>query len=228
VAVRHGFARCGEDDKRVRQVRKSRADPKNSIPCIRIATDPIPRRRDHWHPGVGIHFALVVDEALAMTITRILVPTDFSGDAEAAFRYALDLAKPFGAIVELLHVVEDPLAAGMWSAEFYTAEIAGLNVNLVKDAESRLRGIVGDAKAPIRLVSEVRTGPAFATILDTAREHHTDLIVMGTKGRTGLAHLLMGSVAERVVRLAPCPVLTVRQPAAVGGAAKKDTATAAA
>ena len=153
---------------------------------------------------------LWIDEAIAMTITRILVPTDFSGDAEAAFRYAVDLAKPFGAIVELLHVVEDPLAAGMWSAEIYTTEIAGLQINLVKDAEARLRGIIADTKTPIRMASEVRTGAAGATILDAARDHHADLIVMGTKGRTGFAHLLMGSVAERVVRLAPCPVLTVR------------------
>jgi universal stress protein A len=162
-----------------------------------------------------------------MTITRILVPTDFSADADAALRYAIDLAKPFGAIVELLHVVEDPLAAGMWSAEFYTAEIAGLNLNLVKDAEARLRGIVEETKAPLPLSGEVHIGPAFATILDTAREHGADLIVMGTKGRTGLAHLLIGSVAERVVRLAPCPVLTVRR-TAEGVTAKKDPVTAAA
>jgi nucleotide-binding universal stress UspA family protein len=145
-----------------------------------------------------------------MTITRILVPTDFSADADAAFRYAIELAKPFGAIVELLHVVEDPLAAGMWSAEIYTAEIAGLQINLVKDAEARLRSIIEDTKTPIRLTGEVQTGAAAATILDAARDRHSDLIVMGTKGRTGLSHLLMGSVAERVVRLAPCPVLTVR------------------
>ena len=163
-----------------------------------------------------------------MTITRILVPTDFSHDAETAMLYAIDLAKPFGAVVELLHVVENPLAAGMWSAELYTAEIAGLQINLVKDAETRLRGIVEDAKAPIRLVSEVRTGPATSTIVDTARERRADLIVMGTKGRTGLAHLLMGSVAERVVRLAPCPVLTVRSDAAKGTSPQTDAATAAA
>ena len=95
-----------------------------------------------------------------------------------------------------------------------TAEIAGLQLNLVKNAEERLRGFIADAVAPVRLMSEVRTGPAAATIVETAREHHADLIVMGTKGRTGLAHLLMGSVAERVVRLAPCPVLTMRTDAA--------------
>jgi nucleotide-binding universal stress UspA family protein len=160
-----------------------------------------------------------------MTITRILVPTDFTGDAEAAFRYAVDLAKPFGAIVELLHVVEDPLAAGMWSAEIYTGEIAARQINLVKDAEARLRGIIEDTKTPVRLAGEVRTGPAAATILEAARERHSDLIVMGTKGRTGFAHLLIGSVAERVVRLAPCPVLTVRTGA---NEVKKEAASSAA
>ena len=77
-------------------------------------------------------------------------------------------------------------------------------------------------------MSEVRTGPAAATIVDTARERHADLIVMGTKGRTGLAHLLMGSVAERVVRLAPCPVLTVRSDAAEVTSPQTDAAIAAA
>jgi universal stress protein A len=163
-----------------------------------------------------------------MTITRILVPTDFSCDADTAMRYAIDLAKPFGASVELLHVVEDPLAAGMWSAEFYTAEIAGLQLNLVKDSEARLQRIVEDANTPVWLVSEVRTGSAATTIVETAREHHADLIVMGTKGRTGLAHLLMGSVAERVVRLAPCPVLTVRADAAEVTSPQTDAAIAAA
>jgi universal stress protein A len=163
-----------------------------------------------------------------MSITRILVPTDFCRDADTAMLYAIDLAKPFGAIVELLHVVEDPLAAGMWAAEYYTAEIAGLQINLVKDAEARLRRIVDDAKTPIRLMSEVRTGPAAATIVDTAGERHADLIVMGTKGRTGLAHLLMGSVAERVVRLAPCPVLTVRSDAVESTSPQTNAAIAAA
>ena len=70
----------------------------------------------------------------------------------------------------------------MWSAEIYTAEIAGLQINLVKDAEARLRGIIADTKTTIRLASEVRIGPAAATILDAARERHADLVVMGTKG----------------------------------------------
>jgi universal stress protein A len=115
-----------------------------------------------------------------MTITRILVPTDFSADASAAFAYARELARVFDATVHLLHVVEYPLAASAWSSEIYTAEIAGLQLNLVRDAEQHLRGLAADDS------------------------------VMGTRGRTGLAHVIVGSVAERVVRFAPCPVLTLR------------------
>jgi universal stress protein A len=142
-----------------------------------------------------------------MLITRILVPTDFSVDAEAALKYAVELARGFQATVHLLHVVEDPLAAGVWSSDVYTAEIAGLQINLVRDAEARLRRIVPEGAGTVS--TEVRTGPAARQILESAREKAVDLIVMGTHGRTGLAHILMGSVAEKVVRLAPCPVLTM-------------------
>jgi nucleotide-binding universal stress UspA family protein len=143
-----------------------------------------------------------------MTITRILVPTDFSADADAAFKYALGLARKFDAPVHLLHVVEDPLAAGVWSSEVYTAEIAGLQLNLVRDAEERLRRSVPVDAGTVS--TEVRTGHAAKQILEAARATKADLVVMGTRGRTGVAHVIMGSVAERVVRLAPCPVLTLR------------------
>ena len=143
-----------------------------------------------------------------MTITRILIPTDFSPDADAAFSYALGLARKFDAPVLLLHVVEDPLAAGVWSSDIYTAEIAGLQVNLVRDAEERLRRSVPEGVGTVS--TEVRTGSPAKQIIETAREKNVDLIVMGTRGRTGVAHVIMGSVAERVVRLAPCPVLTLR------------------
>jgi universal stress protein A len=146
-----------------------------------------------------------------MRLTRILVPVDFSASSEAAVNYALELARPFEAAVHLLNVVEDPLAAGVWSAQAYTAEIAGLQVNLVRDAEARLRESVPPGAATVS--TEVRTGRAERQILDVARERSIDLIVMGTHGRTGIAHVVMGSVAERVVRHAPCPVLTVRPPA---------------
>ena len=143
-----------------------------------------------------------------MTIKRILVPTDFSADAAAALTYAVRFAQPFGASIHLLHVVADPMAAGAWSSEVYTAETAGLHINLVRDAEQRLQQQAAEKGAPI--TTEVRTGHTAHAILDLANKKGIDLIVMGTHGRTGLAHLVMGSVAERVVRLAPCPVLTLR------------------
>ena len=143
-----------------------------------------------------------------MRITRILVPMDFSSDADAACSYAAALAATFAASLHLLHVVENPLAAGVWSSEIYTSEIAGLQINLVRDAEQRLRDYAAD-KAGVT-DTEVRTGHVARVVLEFAKEKAIDLIVMGTHGRTGLAHAVMGSVAERVVRLAPCPVLTLR------------------
>ena len=157
-------------------------------------------------------------------IKRILVPTDFSPDADAAIQYAIELANHMGAAVHLLHVVENPMLPGVWSSEMYTAEIAGLQINLVRDAEARLRqAIPCIAGSRFGFDHEVRTGPVPATIVDYASEKLIDLIVMGTTGRTGLAHMLMGSVAELVVRTAPCPVVTLRAPRRE--AAKKQRAT---
>jgi universal stress protein A len=145
-----------------------------------------------------------------MQITRIVVPTDFSVHAETALRYALELARLFKAVVHVVNVVEDPLAAGVWSSEIYTAEIAGLQINLMRDAEKRLHALVAANAGTV--TCEVRRGPAAKQILEAAREFGGDLIVMGTRGRTGVAHVLMGSVAEKVVRLAACPVLTLHAP----------------
>jgi universal stress protein A len=157
-------------------------------------------------------------EAARMTISRILVPNDFSLHGEAAFQYAQKLARAFQASIHVLHVVDNPIAAGMWSSEMYTAEIAGLQINPVRDAEERLKGAVPAAAGTVS--TEVRTGNPARNILEAARERGADLIVMGTHGRTGLAHVMMGSVAEQVVRLAPCPVLTLRAPAGADSAAR--------
>jgi nucleotide-binding universal stress UspA family protein len=146
-------------------------------------------------------------EASVMRIHRILVPIDFSRHADFAMQYALELAGRFDAAVHLLNVVEDPLAAGMWSSEIYTAQIAELQINLVRDAETRLRGCIPPGAGNV--TTEVRRGPAAKQILEAASEWGADLIVMGTRGRTGISHVLMGSVAEKVVRLAGCPVLTL-------------------
>lgn len=133
--------------------------------------------------------------------TRILVPIDFSVSSAAALAYARTLAARFGASLHLLHVLENdflrPMVADPQAAE--TAAVRQLHELLT--AEERQRGAV-----PVVL----RSDAVAEEIVDYARSNGVDLIVIGTHGRSGLAHLLKGSVAERVVRTAPCMVLTSR------------------
>lgn len=145
-------------------------------------------------------------------ITHILVATDFSDSADEALTYALTLADQVGATARLVHVFDDPGAIGLYS-EGYVPMPAETRAEIL--AEIR-RQLTARAAATGRkdLPSEVLTGAPARTIVDAARQHQCDLIVMGTHGRHGMAHLLLGSVAERVVRTAACPVLVVRRPSA--------------
>ncbi len=147
---------------------------------------------------------------------RILVPVDFSAHSDLALRYATTLADRFGATVEVLHVVEDPFVSGAWSAEALAPNIPELLADLVTAA----RGKLADLKAAAlnrgvhlttTVLTTILTGQPADSICAYATTEKFDLIVMGTHGRRGLSHALIGSVAERVVRKAPCPVLTVRE-----------------
>ena len=146
-------------------------------------------------------------------ITRILVPTDFSPTADEALDYAFGLAERFGASVELLHVLDDPFVSDGMAAEAYITEAPQLRTAMLQDAREKLRHRAGSG-AGIQAATEVLFGHGARTIAEYAAERGANLIVMGTHGRTGFAHLLVGSVAERLVRIAPCPVLTVRHPEA--------------
>jgi nucleotide-binding universal stress UspA family protein len=151
--------------------------------------------------------------------TRILVPTDFSEPSDAALDYAKELAEKFGASLHLVHVIEEPVVTGAFGAEVYVGgDSPRFVAALQADAESRLAVRVTPAeRTKLRATTEVLMGPCAPTIVDTAADRGVDLIVMGTHGRTGVAHALMGSVAERVVRMAQCPVLTVHaKPVLVG------------
>jgi nucleotide-binding universal stress UspA family protein len=145
---------------------------------------------------------------------RILVATDFSNGADAALAYATSLAGALQSTIHLVHVLEDPLVpASVGASDGFTPMPVEMPEEVRQRAEEALRARMGNAVGG----TEVLTGPMTATaIVAVARERGADLIVMGTHGRRGLAHLLLGSVAEQVVRTADCPVLTVRHaPAAV-------------
>lgn len=145
-----------------------------------------------------------------MTIHHILVPLDFSPYAVHALEYAITLATPLQARVTLLHVIQPPLIAGadadVWPSAVFLEECEAA---VARDLDGCLARVTSAGLAGEMVV---RHGAPFQEIIDTARARQVDLIIMGTHGRTGLAHLLLGSVAERVVRLAPCPVLVARQP----------------
>lgn len=152
-------------------------------------------------------------------IRRILHPTDFSDRAETAWEYAKTLAAKFGAELDLIHVMQEPIAV-LPEASIAVAAPAANLPELIEAAEEGLRRFV--AVEPGRIAQRaVMHGATADEVVRFARERETDMIVIGTHGRTGLAHVLLGSVAEKIVRRAPCAVLTVR-PHAHGADAASD------
>jgi universal stress protein A len=143
---------------------------------------------------------------------RIVVATDFSPASEAALEYARVLAARFASTLRILHVIDDPSASSDFVADGFAPSTEDIQNRLLEQARKRLNGLINfiDLSRYNAHVDAVLGRPAEA-IINYASATGTTLIVMGTHGRTGLAHLLMGSVAEQVVRTAPCPVLTVRQ-----------------
>ncbi len=144
-------------------------------------------------------------------LNRILVPTDFSEFSRPAVDYGCAIASRFESELHLLHVVPDPALlipeAGMFSAEAMQAQSDELARKTLLQL-NELPGAAWENGKPI--CREVRIGTIFMEIIDYARTSDIDLIVIGTHGRSGLMHVLMGSVAERIVRKSPCPVLTVK------------------
>lgn len=144
--------------------------------------------------------------------TRILVPTDFSPASDAALVYARALAHKFGGSLFLLHVLEDPILVSAFTAETYVPEGPEVHATRMEEAQRRLaHRLRANDRSPLAVSSETVVGNPVRAVTEYAALNGISLIVMGTHGRGGMAHLLLGSVAERVVRTAPCPVLTVRQ-----------------
>ncbi len=146
---------------------------------------------------------------MTVSIHRILFPTDFSEPAAEAQKYALTLADQLGAELHLLHVVVPPVIPFPDSSTSWTMPDTGL-IDQVQEAEKRFSTEISSWGEERRVVSAVVTGFAVEEIVRYAEEHVIDLIVVGTHGLTGLVHLLIGSIAEKLVRMATCPVLTVR------------------
>jgi nucleotide-binding universal stress UspA family protein len=145
-----------------------------------------------------------------IALKTVLVPTDFSECSEAAVRYGRALAEAFGATLHLLHVVQDPYKQA-WAAEGFAAPVTDMLVEWETQARKRLEETAA-ACAPVQTTVATRIGSPFYDIGTYASENNVDLIVLGTHGRGPIGHMLLGSVAERIVRKAPCPVLTVRHP----------------
>ena len=148
-----------------------------------------------------------------ITLKNILVATDFSEPSEAALLYGKNFARQHGAALHVLHVVDDAMAHAMTPIGV-APDIGRLQMELEADAAQRMAELVTDEERQrFHARTAIRTSgwPASA-ILNYANDEHIDLIIVGTHGRTGLAHFFLGSVAQHVVRSAPCPVLTVRHP----------------
>jgi len=147
-------------------------------------------------------------------LERMLVPVDFSRCSGAALIYAAFLAEPFRAPLDVLHVIRPPPAA---PGAQVMVDVSGKNRQSFREfaraqAEKDMKAFINAAELPTNLSVNIRfeLGEPWRVILQIADELHSDMIVMGTRGRTGLKHLIMGSVAEKVVRRGPCAVLTIQ------------------
>lgn len=142
-------------------------------------------------------------------VTKILVPIDFSAHSSEAVARAADLACRYGASLELLHVF-NPLAYALAESQLVAAPEHAEST--LDEFRRKLAEATADARAAgaPRVTATLLEGGVFQSILCFAKENAHDLIIMGTHGRSGLRHMLIGSIAEHVVRRSSCPVLTVR------------------
>lgn len=145
------------------------------------------------------------------TIKKVLVPIDFSDYSKSALKYAVNFAKTFNAEIILVYVVEPVI----YPPDFSMGQIAMPSITTEWDdrAKDELQKL---AKSEINEIANVKTiiktGKPFVEIIETAKEENIDLIIIATHGHSGVEHILFGSTAEKVVRKAPCPVLTLREP----------------
>ena len=144
-------------------------------------------------------------------IKKVLVPIDFSDYSKSALKYAVNFVKQFNAELILIYVVEPVI----YPPDFSMGQIAIPSVDLEMDkraVEELTKLAKKEIPCEVKVNSIVKTGKPFIEIIETAAEENVDLIIIATHGHTGVEHILFGSTAEKVVRKAPCPVLTLREP----------------
>ena len=145
-------------------------------------------------------------------MAKILHPTDFSEPSRYALGYAVAFAKEFGAQLWVIHVIEE-VARAMYFDMLQAPPVAAIMADIEAQAEKLLDGLLDDAvKKELNARYLIRKGVPFLEVVRCAQEIKADMIVCGTHGHTGIKHALFGSVAEKIVRRSPCPVLSVRHP----------------
>ncbi len=142
-----------------------------------------------------------------MQVKSILVPVDFTENSRNALRYASELARRFEASVSALHVIPDEEVAGVYIQKRSPERIEELQAGVKEEFD---KFIPEDVAKDVRVQKLIRVGEPYVEVIRQAKEGKADLIVMATHGRGGISHTLLGSVAEKVVRKASCPVLTVK------------------
>ena len=148
---------------------------------------------------------------MSIEIKKVLVPIDFSDYSKSALKYAADFAQKLRAEMILIYVVEPVI----YPPDFSMGQIAIPSINTEWDMKAKEElDKLADTEIPdaITVKTVIKTGKPFIEVIETASEEDVDIIIIASHGHSGMEHILFGSTAEKVVRKAPCPVLTLREP----------------
>jgi nucleotide-binding universal stress UspA family protein len=139
---------------------------------------------------------------------KIVCPIDFSEFTDEILKYAVNITKKFNAELHLIHIIPNLNYFTPYESFLTPENLVAIEKNIEKEVEEDFEKVMKDIDMPLKKI--VKTGVTFVEIIDYIKEEDIDLVVMGTHGRSGIEHILIGSVAEKVVRKSPCPVLTIR------------------
>jgi nucleotide-binding universal stress UspA family protein len=139
---------------------------------------------------------------------KIVCPVDFSEFTDDIIKYAVNLARKYDAELHLFHVIPNLNYFTPYESFLTPENLVLIEKNVEQEVEKDFKKIIKGIDIPVKKI--IKTGIVFVEIIDYIKEENIDLVVLGTHGRSGIEHILIGSVAEKVVRKSPCPVLTIR------------------